>query len=79
MERGWTRWIYEPKSTHFYLKVNLKSFKGKFNGILPGHDTTASGVSWTLYNVATHPEVQQKIQDEVDEIMRDKDEPRIEW
>ena len=38
-----------------------------------GHDTTASGITWTLYNLALHPEHQQKCRDEVDEIFEDKD------
>ena len=44
-----------------------------------GHDTTASGISWMLYNMARHPEYQQKCRDEVDAIFSDKEDDRIEW
>ena len=30
-----------------------------------GHDTTSSGISWILYNLARHPEVQKKAYEEV--------------
>ena len=39
-----------------------------------GHDTTASGLTWTLYNLATHPEHQQTCRKEVDAIFDRKDE-----
>lgn len=32
-----------------------------------GHDTTTSGISFCLYNIAKHPEVQQKVFDEIQE------------
>lgn len=38
-----------------------------------GHETTASGVSWTLWNLATHPEIQDKLRKECKELM-DQDE-----
>jgi len=33
-----------------------------------GHDTTASGLTWTLYSLAAHPDVQAEVQKEIDEI-----------
>jgi cytochrome P450 len=37
-----------------------------FTMLVAGEDTTASTLSWILYQLATHPEVQQKVQAEVD-------------
>ena len=36
-----------------------------------GHDTTSSGISYTLYNIAKHPEVQQKVFDEINHVIGD--------
>jgi len=33
-----------------------------------GHDTTASGIFWTLYLLGRHPEALRKVQEEVDEV-----------
>ncbi|CAO2604699.1 Cytochrome P450 4F6 [Lemmus lemmus] len=44
-----------------------------------GHDTTASGLSWTLYNLARHPEYQERCRQEVRELLRDRDPEEIEW
>lgn len=40
---------------------------------LQGHDTTAAALSFILYNVAAHPEVQAKLAEEMDEIFGDSD------
>ncbi|XP_073909954.1 leukotriene-B4 omega-hydroxylase 3 isoform X2 [Castor canadensis] len=44
-----------------------------------GHDTTASGLSWILYNLAKHPEYQERCRQEVQELLRDRDPTEIEW
>ncbi|XP_047726075.1 cytochrome P450 4A11-like isoform X2 [Prionailurus viverrinus] len=36
-----------------------------------GHDTTASGISWILYALATHPEHQQRCREEVQSLLGD--------
>ncbi|XP_072347360.1 cytochrome P450 4F3 isoform X2 [Scyliorhinus torazame] len=42
-----------------------------------GHDTTASGISWVLYNLARHPEYQTKCREEIEGLMKVKVE--LEW
>ena len=44
-----------------------------------GHDTTASGISWTLYNLASHPEHQAKCHDEVDAFFDSLDSETVTW
>ncbi|XP_062966831.1 cytochrome P450 4F2-like [Cynocephalus volans] len=44
-----------------------------------GHDTTASGLSWVLYNLAKHPEYQERCRQEVRELLRDREPKEIEW
>ncbi|XP_042639184.1 cytochrome P450 4F2 [Orycteropus afer afer] len=44
-----------------------------------GHDTTASGLSWILYNLARHPEYQERCRKEVQELLRDRRPEEIEW
>uniref|UniRef100_A0A2K5Y1Q3 Cytochrome P450 family 4 subfamily A member 11 n=1 Tax=Mandrillus leucophaeus TaxID=9568 RepID=A0A2K5Y1Q3_MANLE len=36
-----------------------------------GHDTTASGISWILYALATHPKLQQRCQEEIQSFLGD--------
>ncbi|XP_074162512.1 ultra-long-chain fatty acid omega-hydroxylase [Sminthopsis crassicaudata] len=44
-----------------------------------GHDTTSSGLSWVLFNLARHPEYQEKCREEIQEIMKGRDTDEIEW
>ena len=44
-----------------------------------GHDTTASALSWIVYNLAKHPELQEKCRKEVDAVMEGKDSGELEW
>ena len=36
-----------------------------------GHDTTASGISWILYTLASHPVHQQRCQEEIQSLLVD--------
>nr|XP_012613755.1 cytochrome P450 4F5-like [Microcebus murinus] len=44
-----------------------------------GHDTTASGLSWVLYNLARHPDYQERCRQEVRELLRGREPAEIEW
>ncbi|XP_072457294.1 ultra-long-chain fatty acid omega-hydroxylase isoform X1 [Notamacropus eugenii] len=44
-----------------------------------GHDTTSSGLSWALFNLARHPEYQEKCREEIQEIMKGRETEEIEW
>jgi cytochrome P450 len=47
--------------------------------LLTGHDTTASGISWTLYSLAQSPDCQVKCQQEVDEVLQGRDTDELSW
>lgn len=42
--------------------------------LFEGHDTTASGLSWAFYCLATHPEYQETCREEVRRVMSDQEE-----
>ncbi|XP_069459947.1 ultra-long-chain fatty acid omega-hydroxylase-like [Ambystoma mexicanum] len=44
-----------------------------------GHDTAASGLSWILYNLAHHPEFQEKCREEIRELMTGKNPVEVYW
>ncbi|NXB75990.1 CP4F3 hydroxylase, partial [Donacobius atricapilla] len=44
-----------------------------------GHDTTASGLAWLFYNLASHPEHQERCRQEVQELLAGRDTADIEW
>ncbi|XP_027706957.1 phylloquinone omega-hydroxylase CYP4F2-like isoform X1 [Vombatus ursinus] len=44
-----------------------------------GHDTTASGLSWALYNLAQHQEYQDRCRQEIQELLRGRQPEEIEW
>lgn len=42
-----------------------------------GHDTTAMGIAWSLYLIALYPDVQAKIQEELDSVVKEDFESDI--
>ncbi|KAG7158439.1 Cytochrome P450 4c3-like 3 [Homarus americanus] len=43
--------------------------------LFAGHDTTASAINWALYLLGHHPEIQARVQEELDGIFGDSDRP----
>lgn len=39
---------------------------------MAGHETTGNGMAWTLYAVAEHPQVRERLEAEVDEVLGDR-------
>jgi cytochrome P450 len=44
---------------------------------LAGHETTANALAWTWYLLAAHPEVEQRLHAEVDEVCGARDRPGV--
>ena len=44
---------------------------------LAGHETTANALTWTWYLLAQHPEIEQKLHAEVDEVLNGRQEPTV--
>lgn len=44
-----------------------------------GHDTTSSGLSWVLFNLAKYPEYQEKCREEILEVMKGRELEELEW
>ncbi|XP_035219899.1 cytochrome P450 4V2-like isoform X2 [Stegodyphus dumicola] len=42
-----------------------------------GHDTTAMGISWALYNLGLYPDIQRKVIEELDSILQEDKERSI--
>ncbi|XP_046358299.1 ultra-long-chain fatty acid omega-hydroxylase-like [Haliotis rufescens] len=47
--------------------------------LFEGHDTTASGISWTLFTMASKPEFQTRIQNELDTLLDGRESKHITW
>nr|ACD75825.1 cytochrome P450 family 4 [Cyphoma gibbosum] len=47
--------------------------------LFEGHDTTASAISWILYSLCQHPDIQEKVQQEIDTVLKGRDSDEIEW
>lgn len=42
-----------------------------------GHDTTASGIAFTLYNIAKHDDIQKKCYEEVQSVLLSDDSQNL--
>ncbi|XP_067876968.1 ultra-long-chain fatty acid omega-hydroxylase-like isoform X4 [Heterodontus francisci] len=92
-EQGTETWLHSKKGKVMdFLDILLLTKDEDGNGLtdeeiqseantfmFEGHDTTASGISWVLYNLARHPEYQDKCRDEIEQLMEENDHSEVEW
>ncbi|XP_070264327.1 cytochrome P450 4V2-like isoform X1 [Myotis yumanensis] len=57
-------------------KLSLEAIREEVDTFMfEGHDTTAAGMNWTLYLLGCYPEVQKKLDNELDEVFGNSDRP----
>lgn len=83
----------KPKSRHLdFLDILLTAKDENSQGLtsleirnevdtflFEGHDTTTSGMCWTLYLLAKHPEHQRECQREINELMEGRENRDLQW
>ncbi|GIY47830.1 hypothetical protein CDAR_64851, partial [Caerostris darwini] len=57
--------LADPSFTEEDVKYEVETF------MLGGHDTTAMGISWTLYCLGLYPEIQKLTFEEINDIFSD--------
>ncbi|XP_004610397.1 cytochrome P450 4V2-like isoform X1 [Sorex araneus] len=57
------------KLSHEDIREEVDTF------MFEGHDTTAAAINWSLYLLGTHPEVQKKVDQELEEVFGTSDHP----
>ncbi|ELV12924.1 Cytochrome P450 4A11 [Tupaia chinensis] len=62
-------WLPQAESGSTLSDQDLRAEVDTF--MFAGHDTTASGISWVLYALATHPEHQQRCREEIQSLLGD--------
>ncbi|XP_023224049.1 cytochrome P450 4C1-like [Centruroides sculpturatus] len=66
---------------HHYLKdgdITEEDIRDEVNTFMfAGHDTTAVGISWALYNLGLYPQIQQKLYEEVQSIFGEDKERAV--
>ncbi|XP_064256704.1 leukotriene-B4 omega-hydroxylase 3-like [Passer domesticus] len=73
-------WLISPpqdENGHTLSDENIAAEADTF--MFEGHDTTASGLAWLFYNLAGHPEHQERCRQEVQELLAGQDTADIEW
>ncbi|XP_064256670.1 leukotriene-B4 omega-hydroxylase 3-like [Passer domesticus] len=79
--RSWHNWLLGhtgiDENGHTLSEENIAAEADTF--MFEGHDTMASGLAWLFYNLAGHPEHQERCRQEVQELLAGRDTADIEW
>ena len=75
MENLWAMQTFKKKLTRSRLLVSLWFFMNlNYNFFLfSGHDTTTNAICFTLFVISRHPEVQRKLNEEIQQLIGDDD------
>ncbi|GIX91608.1 cytochrome P450 4C1 [Caerostris extrusa] len=57
--------LKDPTFTEEDIREEVDTF------MFEGHDTTAMSISWALYSLGLHPDIQKTVQEELDDIFED--------
>ena len=57
----------QSKMTETEIREEVDTF------MFEGHDTTSAAICWALFELGCHPEIQQKVYQELKEIFQDSD------
>ncbi|KAK3594423.1 hypothetical protein CHS0354_037448 [Potamilus streckersoni] len=67
----------KPKTGEGLSSVEMRD---QVNNLLSaGHDSTSSAISWILYSIAEHQEVQKKVRAEVDSVLAGRQTDDLRW
>jgi len=73
-----------PSLLRFLVDMKGEATSGKqlrddmITMLIAGHETTASALTWALFELAQNPELMKRVQKEVDEVMGDRSHPTYE-
>lgn len=68
------------RSVNLVLRLGSSCSQMSLSACSPtGHDTTASAICWSLYNLARHDHYQEKCRKEVMDLMEGRDVHEINW
>ncbi|KAL9641998.1 hypothetical protein ABK040_004054 [Willaertia magna] len=64
--------LVEDKLTNEEIKSDALIF------ILAGHETTTTTLQWLMFELCRHPEIQEKMREEINKVLPNKEKPKIE-
>lgn len=76
--------LENPSLLRFLVDMKGEATSGKqlrddmITMLIAGHETTASGLTWALYELAQNQELLARVQKEIDDVMGDRDIPTYE-
>ncbi|GFY38784.1 cytochrome P450 4V2 [Trichonephila inaurata madagascariensis] len=63
--------MVKSRLTSRHVSLGHRDAQSPHGGVMMGHDTTATSMTWTLFLIGLHPNVQSKIHEELDFVFGD--------